>query len=148
MPACSFRFFLLEQPMILLIYIYNRIEQCALPVTTIMALWQLVNLGTRCTVTHCRIALWSHQSAQTASSERCIMQIVNVSLRDSPPNPQECSTECIWSVIYTRIEQCALPVTTIMALWQLVNLGTYGLNQIPHKLAATFWDVCCLKCPN
>ena len=54
------------------IYIYNRIEQCALPVTTIMALWQLVNLGTRCTVTHCRIALWSHQSAQTASSEQCI----------------------------------------------------------------------------
>ena len=65
------------------IYIHNKIEQCALPVTTIMALWQLVNLGTRCTVTHCRIALWSHQSAQTASSERCIMQIVNVSLRDS-----------------------------------------------------------------
>ena len=53
------------------IYIY-RIEQCALPVTTILALWQLVNLGTRCTVTHCRIALWSHQSAQTAGSERCI----------------------------------------------------------------------------
>ena len=48
---------------------HNRIQQCALPVTTIMALWQLVNLGTRCTVTHCRIALWSHQSAQTASSE-------------------------------------------------------------------------------
>ena len=85
---------------------------------------QLVNLGARCTVTHCRIALWSHQSAQTASSERCIMQIVNVSLRDSPPNPQECSTECIWSAIYNRIEQCALSVTTIMALWQLVNLGT------------------------
>ena len=69
------------------IYIYNRIEQCTLPVTTIMALWQLVNLGRRCTVTHCRIAMWIHQSAQTASSERCIMQIVNVSLRDSPPNP-------------------------------------------------------------
>ena len=34
------------------VYIYNRLEQCALPVTTIMALWQLVNLGTRCTVTH------------------------------------------------------------------------------------------------
>ena len=64
------------------IYIYI-IEQCALPVITIMALWQLVNLGTRCTVTNCRITLWSHQSAQTASSERCIMQIVNVSLRDS-----------------------------------------------------------------
>ena len=31
------------------IYIYT-IEQCALPVTTIMTLWQLVNLGTRCTV--------------------------------------------------------------------------------------------------
>ena len=27
---------------------------------------------TQRTVTHCRIALWSHQSAQTASSERCI----------------------------------------------------------------------------
>ena len=24
-------------------------------------------------------------------------------------------------VIYNRIEQCPLPVTTIMALWQLVN---------------------------
>ena len=23
-----------------------------------------------------------------------------------------------------------------------------GLNQIPHKLAATFWEVCCLNCPN
>ena len=34
-----------------------------------MALWLLVNLGTRCTVTHCRIALWRHQSAQTASSD-------------------------------------------------------------------------------
>ena len=22
-----------------------------------------------------------------------------------------------------------------------------GLNQIPHKLAATFWGVCCLNCP-
>ena len=30
-------------------YIY----QCALPVITIMALWQLLNLGTGCTVTHC-----------------------------------------------------------------------------------------------
>ena len=51
--------------LVVYIYIHNKIEQCALPVTTIMALWQLVNLGTRCTVTHCRIALWSHQSAQT-----------------------------------------------------------------------------------
>ena len=32
------------------IYIHNRIEQCALPVTTIMALWQLANLGRRCTI--------------------------------------------------------------------------------------------------
>ena len=23
-----------------------------------------------------------------------------------------------------------------------------GLNQISHKLAATFWDICSLKCPN
>ena len=48
-----------------------------------MALWQLVNLGTRCVVTHCKIALWSHQSAQTASNEQYITQIVNVSLWDS-----------------------------------------------------------------
>ena len=44
-----------------------------------MALWQLLNLGTGCTVTHCRIALWSHESAQTASSERSNMPIVNTS---------------------------------------------------------------------
>ena len=35
-----------------------------------------------------RIALWSHQSAQTASSEQCIVQIVNVAQGDSPPNPK------------------------------------------------------------
>ena len=71
----------------------------------------LLLLGTRCTVTHCRIALWSHQSAQTANSERCIMQRVNVSH--------------IYIYIYVcRIVQCALLVTIIMALWQLANLGT------------------------
>ena len=53
--------------------------QCALPVVTIMALWQLLNLGTGCTVTHCWIALWSHKSAQTASSERYIyINIYNI----------------------------------------------------------------------
>ena len=70
----------------------------------------LWHYGSSCTWAHdvrlhiVGLALWSHQSAQTPSSERCIMQIVNVSLRDSPPNPQECSTEYIWSVyiyIYT-----------------------------------------------
>ena len=40
-----------------------------------MALWQLLNLGTGCTVTHCWIALWSHESAQTASSERSSINI-------------------------------------------------------------------------
>ena len=34
---------------LILCYIY----QCALPVITIMALWQLQKLGTRCKVTHC-----------------------------------------------------------------------------------------------
>ena len=29
-----------------------------------------------------------------------------------------------------------------------VSALVYGLDQIPHKLAAIFWDVCCLKCPN
>ena len=36
------------------------------------------------------IALWSHQSGQTANSERCIEQIMNVPQRGSPPNPREC----------------------------------------------------------
>ena len=59
---------------------------------TIMALWQLLNLGTGCTVTHCEKGLhWSHQSAQTASSELCILQIVNVQYKDSPPIQKECS---------------------------------------------------------
>jgi hypothetical protein len=64
-----------------------RSTQCALPVISIMDLWQLLNLGS--TVTHwVRIALWSHQSAQTASSERCIMRIVSYPQGDSPPNPR------------------------------------------------------------
>ena len=66
-----------------------------------MALWQLLNLGTGCTVTHCWIALWSHESAQTASSERS-------KYANSEHNIQLCI-------------QCALPVVTIMALWQLLN---------------------------
>ena len=68
------------------IYIYTQIcIQCALPVITIMALWQLLNLGTGCTVTHCWIALWSHKSAQTASSERSNMPIVNTSYKALHP---------------------------------------------------------------
>ena len=55
--------------------------QCALPVVTIMALWQLLNLGTGCTVTHCWIALWSHESTQTARARvsEANMPIVNTS---------------------------------------------------------------------
>ena len=49
-------------------------------------------LGTRDVRLHIVwIALWSHQSAQTASSERCILQKVNVPQGGSPPNPRECS---------------------------------------------------------
>ena len=66
--------------------------QCALPVVTIMALWQLLNLGTGCTVTHCWIALWSHKSAQTASSERSIYANSEHLLRGSPPNPESAQT--------------------------------------------------------
>ena len=66
--------------------------QCALPVVTIMALWQLLNLGTGCTVTHCWIALWSHESAQTASSERSIYANSEHLLRGSPPNPESAQT--------------------------------------------------------
>ena len=34
-----------------------------------------------------RIASLSHQSAQTASIDECIVQIVNVPQGDSPPDP-------------------------------------------------------------
>ena len=56
------------------IYIYIcRIVQCALLVTIIMALWQLANLGTQCTVTHCRIAYCEvTRVLKAVSSERCI----------------------------------------------------------------------------
>ena len=37
-----------------------------------MALRQLVNSSIRCMITYCRIAWWTHQNAQTASSENCI----------------------------------------------------------------------------
>ena len=43
-------------------------------------------LGTRDVRLHIVwIALWSHQSAQTVSSERCIVQKVNVPQGGSPP---------------------------------------------------------------
>ena len=53
--------------------------QCALSATTIVALWRPLHLGYRmCTYTLWgRIALWSHQSAQTASGERCKVPIVS-----------------------------------------------------------------------
>ena len=57
-----------------------------------MALWQLLNLGTGCTVTHCWIALWSHKSAQTASSERSKYANSEHLLRGSPPNPESAQT--------------------------------------------------------
>ena len=60
-------------------------------------------LGTRDVRLHIVwIALWSHQSAQTASSERCIVQKVNVPQGGSPPNPRECSN-CTYIYIYTYI---------------------------------------------
>ena len=60
-------------------------------------------LGTRDVYLHIVwIALWSHQSAQTASSERCIVQKVNVPQGGSPPNPRECSN-CTGSDIYIYI---------------------------------------------
>ena len=42
-----------------------------------MALWQLLNRTYGYTLWG-RISFWGHQSAQTVSSERCIVQIVNV----------------------------------------------------------------------
>ena len=85
------------------------------------------------------IALWSHQSAQTASSERCIVQKVNVPQGGSPPNPGECSNCTGSERNIQRITMCphgyhhsgsmATPalgtwdVRFIVALWQLPHLG-------------------------
>ena len=53
---------------------------------------QLLNLATGCTVTHCGEGFHCGiTSAQTASIEWCIVQIVNVQHEDSPPNPRDCS---------------------------------------------------------
>ena len=68
-----------------------------------MALWQLVNLGTRCTVTHCRIALWS---AQTASS---IYNIYNIYI-----------TKILLILI-------AIVIITIIILLHLLNIILYAL---------------------
>ena len=80
-------------------------------------------------VTHCRIALWSHQSAQTASSEQWI------SANSERLSERLSQSLRLLNRIYlehnTTIEQCALPVTTIMALWQLthnVRLHIVGLH--------------------
>ena len=83
-------------------------------------------LGTRDVRLHIVwIALWSHQSAQTVSSERCIVPKVNVPQGGSPPNPKECSN-CTGSERniqrITRL-QCALTAITTVALWQLPHLG-------------------------
>ena len=61
--------------------------QCALMAINIVALWRLLHLGCRMYAYTLwgRIALWSHQSAQTASSERSKVWIVNST------NPRECS---------------------------------------------------------
>ena len=86
------------------IYIYIQLcIQCALPVVTIMALWQLLNLGTGSTVTHCWIALWSHESAQTASSERSKYANSEHLLRGSPPNPESAQTVGTVSIIYNYV---------------------------------------------
>ena len=109
--------------------LYYDVLQSALPVITIMALWQLLNLGTGCTVTHCggRIALWSHQNAQTASRERCIVQIVNVPQGDSPPNPRECAN-CTGSE--QDLLQCALPVMLCYKIrkWSVSNEANLSLK--------------------
>ena len=50
-----------------------------------------------------KIASWSHHSAQTASSERCIVQIVNVTEGHYPLNPRECSNRKAVREIYTTM---------------------------------------------
>ncbi len=72
-----------------------------------------------------RIALWSHQSAQTASSEPCIVQIVNVLHRLSPPNPKECSN-CMSTMhdaylIFVLLNNLKLHYSFSDGAWKLVN---------------------------
>ena len=50
--------------------------------------------------THCWIALWSHESAQTASSERSKYANSEHLLRGSPPNPESAQTVWTVSIIY------------------------------------------------
>ncbi len=90
---------------------------------TIMALWHLLTWA-RMSVTHCEDCLWIHQSAQTASSELCILQIVNGLYRDSPPNPREVLNCMSSERIYKNVEQCALPVYHHNGFMAPPNLGT------------------------
>ena len=76
-------------------------------------------LGTRDVRLHIVwIALWSHQSAQTASSERCIVQKVNVPQGALHPIQESAQTAQAVSEISKGL-QCALTAITIVALWQL-----------------------------
>ena len=96
-------------------------------------------LGTRDVRLHIVwIALWSHQSAQTASSERCIVQKVNVPQGGSPPNPRECSNCTGSERNIQRITMCpiyiyiglqrALTAITIVALFWIRN-SNLGLSK-------------------
>ena len=81
-------------------------------------------LGTRDVRLHIVwIALWSHQSAQTASSERCIVQKSERPARGLSTQSQESAQTAQAVSEISKGLQCALTAITIVALWQLPHLG-------------------------
>ena len=101
-------------------------------------------LGTRDVRLHIVwIALSSHKSAQTASSERCIVQKVNVPQGGSPPNPRECSNCTGSERNIQRITMCPHNITLatdLSHLPQVYNCSNnsddfmISINMQPHKL--------------
>ena len=95
-------------------------KQCALPVTTTMALWQLMHLGTWCTVAHC----WYQWAKECSTSEA---RSINISGHKWSATRRVLKYHrSKMSMIYMLSwKQYALPVITTMALWQLMQLGAW-----------------------
>ena len=100
----------------------NQDIQCTLPVITIMALWQLMNLGTWYTVTQCWYSRTKECSNYYKSNEH---NIIGGNMIQDIHRTLELLQEHEQNNTSNQIIQCALPVITIMALWQLMNLGTW-----------------------
>ena len=70
-----------------------------------------------------RIALWSHHSAQTASSGRWTVQIVKVPQGDSPNNPREYKINLYVFLTYRQLSVEVFYCKSICAEYQNAFLG-------------------------